>query len=271
MLFGSIGLVAQLADHLQRKQPNLVNSPSQLTPLLVLGFIGGLYSFWKGLGLYRVYRVEGDIPRIPVRSVAMGLTHVGGTAEGAETMVSPVSQTPCLFYRVLLERPSTSAAARRSRWTVVRVSDIGPVFGLDDGTGRVAIDLHGASFFVAQSAQCEMDPVSAYAAAGGTPELVAPSSIGGTSAMGQRYRVTEFVILPGMEYDITGLCVENPDSQDGRPRNLIRSGGETFLISDQSARNTQMSLRRQAAAKVFGGAFVAITCLAGLLTQFGLM
>lgn len=267
------------------------NSPGQMTTVFVAGFFVGLYWFCKGLGAYRVYHSVEDIPRTSVRSMAMGLVHVSGTAEGGGTILSPVSQTPCLFYRVRVERPKERsevldwflsntlawglAVFWQTRdggpWKTERVVDSDRVFHLNDGTAKVAVDLRGADFLLDRSEQCKMDPVSAYAAAGGNPELVSRNAIGNESPLGEQCRVTEFLILPGGEYDVTGECVENPDACDGYDRNLIRKGSETFLVSDQSARNTQAELRHRAAVKVFGGATAAIICLAGLLGQFGLM
>ena len=277
--------MGQLAGQYSNGNNGLFNSPSQLTWVFVAGFFGGLYAFWKGFGVYRDYRMEGDIPQVPVRGAAMGLVHVSGKAEGGETIMSPVSRTPCLFYRLRVERPKERSAmwqynrafsvfglmdsvgiGSSVRWETEKVVDNGSVFHLDDGTGKVAVDLHGAEFLVQQSGQCEMDPVSADAAAGGWMDMVPPEAYGGEGR-----RLTEFVILPGLEYDLVGICTENPDARDGNDRNLIRKGGDTFMVSDESSRNTQLDLRHRAVVKIFGGAFVAVLCLAGLLGQFGLM
>jgi len=57
----------------------------QLDALLMLGFGAGLYTFFKGFRIYREYRVLEDTPEVPIRSVAMGLVHVHGTATGGVT------------------------------------------------------------------------------------------------------------------------------------------------------------------------------------------
>jgi hypothetical protein len=116
-----------------------------------------------------------------------------------------------------------------------------------------------------------MDPVSADAAADGAMDMVPPAAYGDEGPDGEQRRLTEYAILPGMVYDLIGTCTQNPAATDGNDRNLIRKGGEKFLVSDESSRNTQIDLRHRAMVKIFGGAFVAIICLMGVLGQFGLM
>lgn len=283
-------IMAQLAAQISGGTSGLFHRPGRLTAWFVIGFLGGLYAFFKGFGVYRDFRVEEDMPRVPVRGAAMGLAHVSGKAEGGETVLSPVSRTPCLFYRLRVERQKQRSAMSQYnrafsifglmdsmgigssvKWATDKVVENGSVFYLDDGTGKIAVDLHGAEFLVQQSGQCEMDPVSADAAAGGSMDLVTPESYGAEGPDGEQRRLTEFVILPGMQYDIIGTCTQNPDAKDGDDRNLIRKGNEKFMVSDQSSRDTQAYLRHRAMVKIFGGAIFAAVCLAGLLGQFGLM
>lgn len=288
--YAAAGAGGHLAGQISGGQNGLFQGPNQLTILFLVGIFGGLYAFWKGFGVYGDYRVEADIPLVPVRGAAMGLVHVSGKAGGGGTILSPVSQMPCLFYRVRLERQAErSAIGQYNRaftvfglmdsigigssvnWVTERVVDNGSVFELDDGTGKIAVDLHGAKFLVEQSGQCEMDPVSAYAAAGGSTDLVTPEAYGAEGPDGSQCRLTEYAILPGMKYDLVGLCAENPEAGEGGERNLVRKGGEKFMISDETSRNTQLDLHHRAMAKVFGGGLVAVACLAALLSQFGLL
>ena len=91
-------------------------------------------------------------------------------------------------------------------------------------------------------------------------------SISVSSATG-RYRLREFLVLPGQEYHVTGTCVENPDSRDAHDRNMIVLGQneKTFLISWKAEREVQQGLRKRALGMVFGGAALALSCLALLL------
>jgi hypothetical protein len=87
-----------------------------------------------------------------------------------------------------------------------------------------------------------------------------------------RYRLREALILPGQEYHVTGTCVENPAARDAHDRNMIVQGQneKTFLISWKGERGVQQELRLRAVGMVFGGAGLALLCLALLLWHLGL-
>ena len=87
-----------------------------------------------------------------------------------------------------------------------------------------------------------------------------------------RYRFTEFCIIPGQSYDITGSAVENPSPQDEHDRNLITKGQNepTFLISSKSEKETETTVRNRALKMIFGGAALTLVCLAIILGKLGL-
>jgi hypothetical protein len=123
-------------------------------------------------------------------------------------------------------------------------------------------------------------------------EMAPGGGLGGATGY---YRLTEYVILAGWSYDVIGTYMDNPDSTEeldcaaaqkdpnysppARPagaatdRKVIRKGKneKTFVISDADQKATQASLRYRASAQVFGGAALAIGCLALLLNQLGLL
>ena len=90
------------------------------------------------------------------------------------------------------------------------------------------------------------------------------------AASGQ-YRFTEYCLLPEQTYVVTGTCVENPNPKDQHDRNKIMKGQSepTFLISCRTGKQVEANLRRRAALYVFGGAGLAILCVALLLARFG--
>jgi hypothetical protein len=97
------------------------------------------------------------------------------------------------------------------------------------------------------------------------------SPVSSSSAAG-RYRLRESLILPGQEYHVTGTCAENPEANDAHDRNMIAQGHneKTFLISCKPERELQQGLRKRAVGMVFGGAALALICLALLLGHLGL-
>ena len=109
----------------------------------IFGFGTGLYWFFKGFKVFREYRVIKDTPEIPIRSISMGLVHVHGKAGGEETVTSPISDTPCLYYQIVVEKWITGARGGGS-WTDYRTDSKGVRFNLEDASGKTAVDLQGA-------------------------------------------------------------------------------------------------------------------------------
>jgi hypothetical protein len=92
-----------------------------------------------------------------------------------------------------------------------------------------------------------------------------------TSATG-KFRLRESLILPGQQYFVSGTCVENPEP-DSSDRNIIVKGEHepTFLISgNPDAQMMTSGIRGSALKMVFGGAAVALLCLAFLLAHLHL-
>ncbi len=78
----------------------------------------------------------------------------------------------------------------------------------------------------------------------------------GRTGIGERYRLTEYLVIPEHWYDLTGTCVENPEPQDENDRNMIVKGTNepTFLITWRSEKEIRRTLRNRAAKYIFGGA-----------------
>jgi hypothetical protein len=118
-----------------------------------LGFGAGIFWFFKGFKIYREYRVLLDTPEIPIRSMPMGLVEIHGKAKlAAEKLVdSPVSRTPCLFYKVEIERYVKDKDG--GHWSHYKTCLNGAPFYLDDGTGKVLVNPYGAECDLIQNAK----------------------------------------------------------------------------------------------------------------------
>ncbi len=286
-----------------------MTSSENLDGALILAFGAGIYFFFKGFRVYREYRVLEDTPEIPIRSVPMGLVHIHGKAKGDQFVASPVSKTPCLFYKVDIERWVKDKDG--GRWAHYKTDADGPRFYLEDASGKVLVDAHGAEYDLIRTARRDTgggaglmslgriwgDKGDSALSTAGTyvtdSELISyvesvhgesklPVSLGGLSLMGtstwsslgsssSRYRLTEYSILPDHWYDLTGTCVENPNAKDEHDRNLIVKGQNepTFLISWRSEKEIEKTLRNRAALYVFGGAALSVVCLGILLIKLG--
>jgi hypothetical protein len=94
-----------------------------------------------------------------------------------------------------------------------------------------------------------------------------------TGTASGHYRFTEYCLLPGHTYDLTGTCAENPNPRDSYDRNIILKGTNepTFLISSRTQQQVKSWLQKRAAMRILGGAALAIVCLAYILWKAGLL
>jgi hypothetical protein len=294
---------------------------------LAFGVGAGLFIFFKGFRIYREYLVVKDTPEISIRSIPMGLVEIHGKANGEQEVRSPVTGTPCLFYKVDVERWVQDKDS--GHWSHYKTDADGPLFYLEDTTGKTLVNAHEAEFDLIRSGRREIggwsgkslgqffggaEPapgsfvsdaeLSGYVArlgsgvpsgpvhfsADDSPEVKSEKArmsarqsldflkdiaLGGNPgwSASSRYRLTEYLILPGHWYDLTGTCVENPKPKDEHDRNLIVKGRNdpTFLISWRSEKSLESNLRKKAALHVLGGAALAVGCLVMLLSKLGML
>jgi len=277
-------------------QPMSSDASAKIDVMLAVGFGAGLYYFYKGFRVFREYRLLMDTPEIPIRSIAMGLVDIHGKATGTPPIPSPVTQTPCFFYKVDIERWVQSKNG--GNWSHVATDADGKRFYLADATGKVLVDAHQAEYDLIQTAKVEtgrrpglgfgrlLSGIGDSTRGGGTAGLGADlatyassavarrkggSFLGSSGGFGDRYRLTEYLVLPEHWYDLTGTCVENPQPQDEHDRNMIVKGTNepTFLITWRSEKEIRRTLRNRAAKYILGGAALAVACLGILLAKHG--
>lgn len=119
-----------------------------LRPLLHYGTAAGIFPgllsiglFWGGFHFIRLKRQMENTPTSKVRSIAMGMVEVHGQARRIYALVSPMTQSSCVFYRLRKYRRD-----KNDQWKLVREMDSCHVpFQVDDGTGRVTVSPVGAS------------------------------------------------------------------------------------------------------------------------------
>jgi len=252
---------------------------------LMVGMVVGLFCFGKGLRIYRQHRVLADTPESSIRAMAMGFVEVHGKAKPADGRLvnSPVTRTPCVFYKVDIKGFVEGQGGRRlsHHWTDAN----GVPFYLDDGTGKVLVDAHGAEYDLIRTAWRETGGASLRGIFEAFRDLHSPPrflvddseligyahSLSSSDQPSTRFCFTEYCLLPGHWYDVAGTCIENPDAQDEHDRNMIVKGLDvpTFLISWRSEAGIKKRLRNRAAIYVFGGANLAIVSLGLLLSKLG--
>jgi hypothetical protein len=97
----------------------------------------GPYLFFRGFRLLQLKRRIMGVPRSTVRAAAMGPVEVSGTVVGPYTVVAPLSQGECLYYRIKVQSNPHRDLGNKSQELCA------PLF-LDDGTGLMMIYPYGA-------------------------------------------------------------------------------------------------------------------------------
>jgi len=124
----------------------------------LLFFLVGGFLIWLGFRKYREYRLLEDTPRAPIRSIPMGLVHLNGRSTGEHLLTSPLTRTPCYYYKAWVELWTMKGQDDRKDWETIRTEADARVFYLDDGTGKVTVVPHDADFNVTRTFQAETGP-----------------------------------------------------------------------------------------------------------------
>jgi hypothetical protein len=368
----------------------------------LVGFVFGLYTFYKGFRQFRNYLLIADTPEIAIRSIPMGFAEIQGKAQGKKTIQSPISHTPCFVYKVVIQRWEARSKGEDGHWVPHQTDMDGVGFHLTDDTGKVLVDAQGAELDIPETASCEagegatvnpgvaatqqellqyvthagshwagnmfehglrytgqqvgsakeqqqqnlkdvfqhtpgtpeflrgvmtvmgprmkrhlesmgpqsdpkqeearqimlqalqhppgspeyMEGVRRAEEMAGKPGATAPfkaltkalgvnpaEATGEPSAATGRYSFTEYCLVPGATYNISGTCVENPNPQDANDHNMMARGSaeKEFLISRKTEKVLKTGLRKRAIHMILVGAALAVGCAAILLIDFGLL
>lgn len=128
-----------------------------LAPVAIAVILGLVLFFW-GLKSLRESKIVAQIPETPVNSISAGAAHVHGKAAGDDVLLSPVTGVPCYYYKTQVEK--LVKQGDQERWETFKNESGQRNFYIEDGSGRVLIDLQGAEFDLRQSLQAEIGPKS---------------------------------------------------------------------------------------------------------------
>src|SRR5712692_1830816 len=252
---------------------------------LMVGIGAGLFCFFKGFRIYRQYRVLADTPASPILGISMGFVEVHGKAKPAQGRLvnSPVTRTPCLFYKVDIKGYVEGPGGKN--WSHCRTVADGVPFYLEDCTGKVLMDAHGAEYDLIRTAWRETGGISLRGIFETFRQIHSPmkflvednelinyaESLSSAEVPSRRYRFTEYCLLPEHWYDVAGTCVENPEPKDEHDRNMIVKGLDvpTLFITWRSEAGIKQLLRNRTAKYVFGGGSLAVASLGVLLSKLG--
>jgi hypothetical protein len=225
--------------------------------------------FWVAFRKWRQYRLIADTPTSTVRSIAMGLVEICGVVMSKATLLSPFSDTVCVYFRYLVEeyrrkvsRNSKGKTSVSYRWETIRAGDKYEPFFTRDDTGQVWVDPYNAEFNISQKRvfyqqrglgggiSVLIGAIKAWTSGDKTPldtsewkleEITNQPARRWRARVGDR-RMTEYLLCP----DDTVYVLGTAANDDAAPDNILIRQGEneqTFIISDSSEKALLKSLR----------------------------
>ena len=268
-VLGVAGLVAALiAADLVRKASRAPLSHAladESSFWIFLIAVGGMGLFLYGFKVRAMQRVIENTPTSSVRSLPLGFVEAAGTAQpDGQSLLSPLTNQPCVFYRYRIEEQRGSRNSRR--WVTVAEDRSTEPFYIEDSTGRVLIVPMGAD------ARLSKEQVFSNRWPGALPDHVAHTlrTIGEptVSWLGPRtLRCREAFIALGDPLYVLGTVQENPSvtgAADNAARIYIGSHPDNprYLISDRSEKALLARLRLIATACLYGGPLLTAFSLA---------
>jgi E3 Ubiquitin ligase len=183
------------------------SSPAGFLGWDLFGLGAGVYLSVRGFQLLQRRRLILDTPFSKIRSASMGTVEVNGLAIGPYTIVSPISQHACYFYRT--QAWEWKQSGKNKQWVQVADEAVHVPFFVDDNSGRVLVDPRGAELDLhcdfkqefSDSIFSSKDPVP--------PNVHAFLSLHGI-VTSNKIKVEECCIKPKNSLFILGTLAENP-------------------------------------------------------------
>lgn len=208
-----------------------------------VGILIGLWVFRRGFRRFRDYKVMADTPVMPIRSLAMGHAEIYGIARGDYQFLSPLTRTPCFYYKTDIER--WVKKKNSEGWERMRTDSNLVGFDLEDLTGRVRVDPTQAEFGLEREAR---------------------------RVLGQKRRQNLFGLFGGRQPEVTAVAVSDeelytyihsgvgavPAASEAVPEATVEQ-----MLSDYQRRRGEAAARaREAEARALQG-------LGGIFRRFG--
>jgi hypothetical protein len=211
------------------------SDPAQLYFWCALGLCAGIGLFFYGFRLLQRRRLILDTPFSKIRSAAMGMVEISGLAVGPYTMVAPITERECYYFRTLVYE--WKQAGKSKQWVRVASECMHVPFFVDDNTGRMLVDPRGADLDLHRDFEQEFSD-SFF-----TTKEPAPSNVRAFLARhgvvtSNKIKVEEFCIKPKNSLFVMGTLADNPGLevsaqpiQDTSPASTITAHGFSLTLS----------------------------------------
>ncbi len=233
--------------------------------LIGLGIGVGL--FFSGFKKWEKRRAVSRTPTSKIRSAAVGLCEFFGRAKPNHgTILSPISETPCLYYYYEIEEYRKSG--KSSRWVRIQTGKSAEPFFVEDQTGRILVLPSGATLVAHEDEQFKLHTFMS-----GDEAFRAALYRLGVPVLGNNLRAHEIYILEDDPVYVLGDVKRNGTGSEVNQENLVvtYSKDSFFIISDRSEKELLSHLGWWSFLKIVGGPILAIICLLILLTRFNLV
>lgn len=237
-------------------------APDRLLALLFGGVLGGVGLFCYGFILVQKKRLVETRPTSAIRSLAVGLVEITGTAElSGPPLLAPFSQLPCVFFSYRVEEQQGTGDHRR--WKTISQGTSDQPFSTRDATGIVQVFPQGADLMLQDARTYRNDWLGALPVRVTTG--LAALGIADAGWLGQKtLRCHESCLLPGAPVYVLGTAQENAaaDTSVNESRLFIgRARDGQLLISDRTELDLLTRWGWQIPLCLCSGPAVTVACL----------
>ena len=211
------------------------SDPAQLYFWCALGLCAGIGLFVYGFRLLQRRRLILDTPFSKIRSAAMGMVEISGLAVGPYTMVAPITERECFYYRTLVYEWKQQGKSRQ--WVKVASECLHVPFFVDDNTGRMLIDPRGADLDLHRDFEQEFSD-SLFTTKEPAPLNVRDFLARHGVTTNNEIKVEEFCIKPKNSLFVLGTLTDNPGLevsarpvQDASPIRTVTTHGFSLSLS----------------------------------------
>ncbi len=179
--------------------------PNELMLLSIVAVAGGFYGFILGFRLLARKRLLLNTPTSKIRSASLGLVEISGVASSPYSLPAPISGLRCFLYQTTAWVQSDESKAHQ--WKKVAEESLHIPFFVDDGTGQLLVDPHGAELDLHRDfRQTYSDTIFSPHAPPQVSNFLARHGATETS----KVRIEERCIKPNDPLFIIGTMAENP-------------------------------------------------------------
>ncbi len=211
------------------------SDPTALLFWCALGFCAGIGMFFYGFRLLQRRHLILDTPFSKIRSAAMGMVEISGLAVGPYTMVAPITERECFYFRTVVSE--WKQRGKNKQWVKVAGECLHVPFFVDDNTGRILIDPRGADLDLHRDFEQEFSD-SFFTTKEPAPSNVRAFLARHGVATNNKIKVEEFCIKPKNSLFILGTLTDNPGLevgpqpvQDATPVSTFTAHGFSLSLS----------------------------------------